>query len=306
MKQWIWTISVVSLFVGLRLVHAQAEQSRRDPFAPLPEAAGAGRISPAHEPVSVQAPMADAPELHLSGILYGSDDPIAVVNDTLITLGSRIDDHDVKGMTRNSVLLEANGATVTLSMPVRLLFRDAHLSHANASDVHYTLHTQRARIKDVLEALANQTGYNLIFTEEGENRVDLYLQQMTWEDVLQAVLQAGQLSCTRRGRVLTVIDAEEDVQTRTFVLSHANGLETQATVTQLLTGSGRVGLDRRLNTLVVTDTADNLQRIEQAIVQLDIKAPQVTIDVLIVNVTLTDELKMGVARRNNAKLRRLL
>ena len=58
--------------------------------------------------------------------------------------------------------------------------------------------------------------------------------------------------------------------------------------------SGKVGIDERLNSIVVTDTTANLKQIRQAIGKLDVKAPQVMIEALIVNVKLTDELKMGV------------
>jgi type IV pilus assembly protein PilQ len=55
-----------------------------------------------------------------------------------------------------------------------------------------------------------------------------------------------------------------------------------------------VGIDNRLNSLVITDTAASLKRIRRAIDKLDVKSPQVMIEALIVNVKLTNQLKMGV------------
>ena len=55
-----------------------------------------------------------------------------------------------------------------------------------------------------------------------------------------------------------------------------------------------MGVDERLNYIIVTDTEASLRRIADAIEKLDVKAPQVMIEVLIVNVKLTEELKMGV------------
>jgi type II secretory pathway component GspD/PulD (secretin) len=87
---------------------------------------------------------------------------------------------------------------------------------------------------------------------------------------------------------------EEAITTDVFKLNFANAKEIEPTINKLVSHNGRVGIDNRLNSIVVTDTATNLEQIRQAILRLDIKAPQVMVEVLIVNVKLSDELKMGV------------
>lgn len=82
--------------------------------------------------------------------------------------------------------------------------------------------------------------------------------------------------------------------TEVFNLNFANARDMENTVNKLVSSDGKVGLDDRLNSIVVIDTAANLEQIRQAIKRVDIKAPQVMIEALIVNVKLTDELKMGV------------
>ena len=93
---------------------------------------------------------------------------------------------------------------------------------------------------------------------------------------------------------LAVWDAASLINTRVFNLNFANAKEIERTIVKLLSRDGQVGIDERLNSIVVTDLVENLERIGQALGMLDVKAPQVMIDVLMVNVKLTDELKMGV------------
>jgi len=93
---------------------------------------------------------------------------------------------------------------------------------------------------------------------------------------------------------LAVWDAALLINTRVFNLNFANAKETEKTIVKLVSRDGKVGIDERLNSIIVTDSAENLERISQALGILDVKAPQVMIEVLIVNVKLTDELKMGV------------
>lgn len=89
-------------------------------------------------------------------------------------------------------------------------------------------------------------------------------------------------------------EPEETIATDVFKLNFANAKEMEKTISKLLSRDGKVGIDERLNSIVVIDTTTNLEQISRVIERLDVKAPQVMIEVLIVNVKLTDELKMGV------------
>lgn len=89
-------------------------------------------------------------------------------------------------------------------------------------------------------------------------------------------------------------ERQDPIITEVFNLNFANAEDAEKTISKLVSRDGRVGIDNRLNFLIVTDTASNIEQIRQVISKLDIKAPQVMVEVLIVNVKLTDELKMGV------------
>jgi type II secretory pathway component GspD/PulD (secretin) len=91
-----------------------------------------------------------------------------------------------------------------------------------------------------------------------------------------------------------VSEQADTLDTEVFILHFANAEQLEKTFSKLVSGEGKVGVDNRLNSIVITDTAASLKRIRRAIDKLDIQSRQVMIEALIVNVKLTDQLKLGV------------
>ncbi len=167
----------------------------------------------------------------------------------------------------------------------------------------FSLSIDDAEIKDVIEALAYQADLSLVLPEEVTGRVSLRLRDVTWQTAFGAVLQAGGFTATQTDGVLFITIAEEEelpeiiaesLSIEGFNLNFANAKNVKETITKLLSEKGKMGINERLNSIVVTDTPQNLSLIRQAVQKLDVKAPQVMIEALIVNVKLTDEFKMGV------------
>jgi len=91
-----------------------------------------------------------------------------------------------------------------------------------------------------------------------------------------------------------ISDTGQLIYTEVFNLNFANAKDMERAVNKLVSHDGKVGVDERLNSILISDTMTNIERISQALKKLDVKAPQVMIEALVVNVKLTDELKMGV------------
>jgi type II secretory pathway component GspD/PulD (secretin) len=92
----------------------------------------------------------------------------------------------------------------------------------------------------------------------------------------------------------TVSEPAETLDTEVFNLNFANAEQMEKTLNKLVSSGGRVGIDSGLNSVAITDTPADLKRIRKTVAKLDVKSPQVMIEVLIVNVKLTNQLKMGV------------
>ncbi len=165
----------------------------------------------------------------------------------------------------------------------------------------FSVNIEDADIRDVLESLAYQAGLSMVLTEDIDGRVSLYLKDVTWQTAFNAILQAGGCTTIEKEKVLIVSKSEEtqtipdkQLATAIFKLNFANAKDLEKTITELLSDDGKIGTDERLNSVVISDTVKNLELIGRAIEELDVKAPQVMIEVLIVNVKLTDELKLGI------------
>lgn len=166
----------------------------------------------------------------------------------------------------------------------------------------FSINIEDADIRDVFESLAYQAGQSMILGDDIDGRVSLYLKDVTWQTAFNAILQVAGCTTTESQKVLVVSKArempdivpEKQIETEIFKLNFANAKDLEKTIAELLSSDGKIGVDERLNSIVISDEVKSLEQIGLVIKKLDVKAPQVMIEVLMVNVKLTDELKMGV------------
>ncbi|MFC1782154.1 secretin N-terminal domain-containing protein [Planctomycetota bacterium] len=149
-------------------------------------------------------------------------------------------------------------------------------------------------IRTVLQFLAEHGKLNIVMAQEVQGIVSLNLKDVTWQTVLETVVQVGGCAVRRKDDTLIIFKAEMLSDKRVYLLNFANAREIEPIIQQLVSATGKVGADNRLNSIIVSDNVANLELIGQTIQKLDVLAKQVMIDVLIVNVKLTDELKLGV------------
>ena len=145
------------------------------------------------------------------------------------------------------------------------------LNYANAKD-----------IEKIITGLVSSAG-----TVSVDERLNSLIVRDTAENVAQ-IKQILETLDVEAPQAIPVID------TAVFRLNYANAKNIENAIKALVSSDGKVGVDERLNSIIVRDTVENVAQIKQVIEKLDVKAPQVMIEVLIVNVKLTDELKLGI------------
>jgi type II secretory pathway component GspD/PulD (secretin) len=207
-------------------------------------------------------------------------------------------------MSWHTVISLIVAAAFSVTLPAGTVARqaDEHPADVAANEVGrhaaqqqlFSLSIDDAEIRNVVESLAVQAGLSLVLPEDIAGRVTLRLRDVTWQTALDATLKAGGYAAIEKDGVLFIFNSSGTLTAEIFELTFANAGELEKTVNKLVSSQGKVGIDERLNSIVVTDTASNLEQIRRAIGKLDRKAPQVMIEALIVNVKLTDKLKMGV------------
>lgn len=166
-----------------------------------------------------------------------------------------------------------------------------------------------ADIQNVLRILSYKSGVNIVVGPEVTGLVTIKLQDVPWEQALNVILQTYGYAYEQSGNIITVSTVEkikqrredalalaeqEPLVTKTFVLNYAKAGTAIVSVDKMRTERGSVNFDDRTNSLIVRDTAENVETIGEVIKGLDQPTPQVLIEAKIVETTLDDDENLGV------------
>ncbi len=152
---------------------------------------------------------------------------------------------------------------------------------------------------DVLSALAKLCGFNLVTDSSVTGTITLRLVDVTCEESLRFVLEANGLAYRRLGRNIIVSSAEklapppEVPETIAYHLSYGDPNQIRAAVAAAVPGI-RVAIDARTNALLITGTSAQHEEVRKVLGTLDVKIPQVVIQVSVVEINTTAERTLGL------------
>ena len=176
---------------------------------------------------------------------------------------------------------------------------------------------QDANLKDVLKVFSQRAHLNFIASENIKDRkVTLYLDKVSVQDALNTIMSANNLTYEQeRDSSIFIVKEwgkpEIETITRIYPLQYArvkgyalteSGEKKKETtkigikevIEKILTQHGTIVEDSRTNSLIITDLPSQFPRIEQAVKELDIKLPQVMIEVEIIEASLETIDKLGI------------
>ncbi len=173
-----------------------------------------------------------------------------------------------------------------------------------------SLNFQDIEVRAVLQLLADFTGLNMVVSDTVGGRITLRLKNVPWDQAMDIILKTKGLSMRRTGNVILVAPTEEiatreraeleaqqqieelaPLRSEWIRLSYASAQEIatfldssgdEAADLSFLSSRGSVTFDSRTNTLLIRDTAVNLEQIRELVQQLDIPVRQVLIESRIV------------------------
>ena len=194
-----------------------------------------------------------------------------------------------------------------------------------------SLHFQEADILDVLQVIAEVSGLNLVVHPKVKGTVTVHLTNIPWDQALDIILKMNDpaLSVEIEGNILRVAEANifnaeirqkdqliQDQINRRRLLEQAEPLETQlitinfadpgdivSLIEDYFEGTdendnterrGTITVDERTKTLIVQDTADNIEKIEEIVATLDRRTPQVMIEAKIVTLSTYYVKELGI------------
>lgn len=167
-----------------------------------------------------------------------------------------------------------------------------------------SLNFQNIEVRAVLQLIADFTGMNLVASDSVQGSITLRLQNVPWDQALDLVLKTKSLDKRQMGSVLLVAPAQEIAAREKIELEAVRQVEELAplvteyirvkyakasVMSQLLTAEqgllserGSAVVDERTNTLLMKDTANNLEKIREVVTMLDVPVRQVLIEARIV------------------------
>lgn len=179
-----------------------------------------------------------------------------------------------------------------------------------------SLNFQNIEVRAVLQLIADFTGLNLVASDTVQGSITLRLQNVPWDQALDLVLKTKALGKRQMGSVLLVAPAEEIAAREKIELEAVKQVEELAPLVQefmqfkyakaadlakiltsdqgLLSERGTAVVDERTNTILMKDTASNLEKVREALVMLDVPVRQVLIEARIVVASTNVGEEMGV------------
>ena len=198
-----------------------------------------------------------------------------------------------------------------------------------------SLDFQDIEVRRVLQLLADFTNLNMVAADSVGGSISLRLKDVPWDQALDLILKAKGLDKRRTGNIiwiapvseLTKSDEDEakmlqqqvilaPLQTEYIQLSYATAEDIEKLITSskasgggaaskgdtLLSTRGSISIDKRTNTLIVTDTDQYIQKIKKMIDLLDVAVKQVMVEARIVTADTSFSRELGIKwglQRNN-------
>ncbi|HET7650280.1 MAG TPA: type IV pilus secretin PilQ [Gammaproteobacteria bacterium] len=163
-----------------------------------------------------------------------------------------------------------------------------------------SLNFQNIDIRAVLQILADASGRNIVVSDSVRGNITLRLQDVPWDEALDIILHSKGLAVRQYGNVMMVGTATEiaaqeaaesaaqeaePLESAFIQINYAKAADIANLLKNnnaLLSKRSSVSVDTRTNTLLIQDTASNLDQIRQMVAKLDVPVKQVLIESRIV------------------------
>ncbi|MBB1487934.1 type IV pilus secretin PilQ [Oceanospirillum sediminis] len=190
-----------------------------------------------------------------------------------------------------------------------------------------TLNFQKVDIRAAIRLVTENTGLNLVISDQVKGHITLYLEQVSWKKALALILQSQSLTYQKDGNILLITLEEEIIRQEHSELKHkaereklealqseyidihyakasdlATLLRASDQQTSILSDRGQVRSDNRTNTLMIKDTPAVLQEVRELVSILDRPVQQVLIEARVVTsrTNISDELGIRWGGISNA------
>ncbi len=161
----------------------------------------------------------------------------------------------------------------------------------------FSIEVRDADVSDVLRALAEQSGFNIILGEGVQGKISLSFKDIAFKDALEIIIKARGLGYTVQNNVFWVgkqVDLTDEHVTAFVRLNYADPAVAVTQIKGALSAGGTAVADARTNSVIIKDLAKNIEAVRRLLVSIDIQTPQVLIEARIVEATTNFARQLGV------------
>ena len=155
-------------------------------------------------------------------------------------------------------------------------------------------------IRNILRNVADLFELNIIMPDTLQGKTTIKLRDVTWRQIFESVLGPVGYTYREDGNIIKIVSneslAQEPTSTDVFIINYAKASDILPTITSLVEAAagGKIVVDVRSNSLVITERPSRMNRIRPLIEQLDRATDQVMIESKFVEVTDSDVKNIGV------------
>lgn len=177
-----------------------------------------------------------------------------------------------------------------------------------------TLDFKDADIANILRLFAEVSDLNIIASGDVRGTVTIRLVDVPWDQAFDIVLQANNLGAEKIGNVVRIVPLErlsaerkvraeatkareeiEPLVTEVIPINYGKVKEIgDAGIKPILSSRGKVVVDERTNTLIVTDIRSNVEKAKLLVRTLDAQTPQVLIQAQVIEANLDFSRELGI------------
>jgi len=179
-------------------------------------------------------------------------------------------------------------------------------ARAQAANEYISMNTQAGGedIRQVVKTIAKQAGVNILCDKSVTGRVVFSLKDVYYETALGLIAKTNSLSVRKEGNTFVIGQSKslaegfDKYTSRNYKLNFAKPEDVQKTITEVYkTTTGvplKVATDKRINSIIVQGTKEQLDQISELVKQLDVKVHQVLIEAKIVEVLTSGSRDVGL------------
>ena len=170
------------------------------------------------------------------------------------------------------------------------------LSYADEKGAPISMELRDVELSDVLRALGQEHGINIIIDEKVTGKVTVSLRNVPLWDAIDSILKGKGFAYIKDGNVVRVISsgADEDLATYTATVNYAIAKDIEGVITKVLSKRGSIASDPKSNMIVIRDIPSAIERVTQLLKQVDVKTKQIMIEAKIVEVSTNASRELGI------------